>query len=48
MGSGRLDVLNLSGSLGQGDKRFMKTANRFVSLLKGGWHGGLGFEGRLE
>jgi hypothetical protein len=47
MGSGRLGVLNLSGSAVQGDKRFMQEANHFVSPLKGFWHGRLGFEGRL-
>lgn len=48
MGSGRPGGLNLSGSLGQGGQRFMKEANRFVSLLQGFGQGGLGFEGRLE
>ena len=48
MGSGRPGGLNLSGSLGQGGQRFMKEANRFVSLLKTRGYGGLGFEGRHE
>ena len=39
--------LKLPGSLGQGSKRFMKEANRFVSLLQGFGHGRLGFEGRF-